>query len=136
MSALEFMIQGERGPRLIEDADGLRRALDDLGTEYGNNIGTVIDRARPLLPSGFPDHELHVAVDATRGVGALRFMADGTWFTKGSTPPAGVATAGSARDFPEDSELPLDTVRVALVEFLETHRRPESVDWQDDPHDF
>ena len=91
---------------------------------------------RPRLASGFPDHELQVVTDEGRGVGALRYMANGVWFSRGARPPADVEPVGSLYSYPADSELPLADVLRAVEEFAETAERPMSVEWQDDPDDF
>ncbi|GLZ77940.1 hypothetical protein Afil01_27470 [Actinorhabdospora filicis] len=91
---------------------------------------------RPRLPSGFPDHELQVVVDGDRGVGALRYMADGVWFSLGTPPPADVDAVGVLYSYPGDGELPLAEVWKAVEEFTETAERPTVIEWQDDPDDF
>ncbi|MEV0647479.1 Imm1 family immunity protein [Phytomonospora sp. NPDC050363] len=133
---VDFFVPGEAAPRAVETVEEMDVALDALLADGDANPARLYHRARPLLEAGGVDHELQVAVAPERLVGALRFGADGTWFTKGANPPEGVATAGAMYDYPEDSEVPLDTVRAALAEFLATHRRPTVVAWQDDPHDF
>lgn len=133
---VDFFVQGEGGPRRVGSVEEMNEAFDALLAKSNGNPARLYHRARPTLPAGGVDHELQVAVDTGRAVGALRFGADGTWFTKGAAPPKGAVTAGAAYDYPEDSEVPLDDVRAALAEFLETHELPTVVAWQEDTTDF
>ena len=133
---VDFYVQGEDGPRRVNGVEQMNEAFDALLAKSNGNPARLYHSARPRLASGFPDHELQVAVDTDRGVGALRFGADGTWFTEGTVPPAGVATAGALYDYPENPEVPLNDVRAALAEFLETHELPTVVSWQEDTSDF
>jgi len=133
---VDFYVQGEDGPRRVSTVEQMNEAFDALLVKSIGNPARLYHRARPKLPAGGVDHELQVAVDTGRGVGALRFGADGTWFTEGTAPPEGIATAGALYDYPEDSEVPLDDVRAALAEFLETHELPTVVAWQEDTTDF
>lgn len=134
---VDFFIPGEESPRVVDSAGQMGDAFGAfLAESDGANPARLYHRARPTLPNGGVDHELLVAVVPGRGVGALRFGADGTWFTRGTAPPEQIATAGAMYGFPDDSEVPLDLVRVALMEFFETHERPMAIEWQHDPHDF
>ncbi|GLZ78376.1 hypothetical protein Afil01_31830 [Actinorhabdospora filicis] len=133
---VDFFVPGDEGPRRVSSVEGMNEALDALIATSNGTPARLYHRARPTLPAGGVDHELQVAVDAGRSVGALRFGANGTWFTKGTTPPKGLAAAGAIYDYPQDAEVPLDDVRAALAEFFETHELPTVIAWQEDTADF
>lgn len=122
-----------------EDIDALVDAL--LHEEWENRTAALYHRDHPRNPRGYPDHEFHIAVDPDSMTGALRYMGgspagDGTWFSKGDSGKTGTVLhfyMGSDNEFPADSEIPLDLVRVAAREFLaNAGQRPESPAWQ--PH--
>ncbi len=62
----------------VEDVDALIDTL--LASPVDENLAALYSAQRPLLPSGYPHHELMVGVDGSRRVGVLAFMeSDGTW---------------------------------------------------------
>lgn len=89
-------------------------------------------------PAAEPGPALSVGVDPERGVGGLAFQTpDGRWFSKGQTSKYDEVVYcyyGNEREFPHDSEIPLDHIRAAVAEFLESGgQRPASVEWQAAP---
>lgn len=85
-----------------------------------------------------PGPALSVGVDPDRGVGGLAYQtADGRWFSRGQDSEHDEVVYcyyGNEREFPHDSEIPLDKIRAAVAEFLENDgARPGGVDWQAAP---
>lgn len=137
--AVEIYLPAADDPLVVDvhDVDALREGFAEyLPKAVHGTPMRVYHLRRPRLASGFPDHELQVVADEDRGVGALRYMADGVWFSLGARPPADVDAVGVLYSYPDNSELPLVEVRKAVEEFAETADRPTVVEWQDDPDDF
>jgi hypothetical protein len=124
--------------RTAEDADAL---VDDLLTQpFANSVAALYADTRPESPSGYPDHELRIAIDAEAKVGGIRYAGGDTsdvTYVPGST---------SAREemfylymshdegWPQDSAVGLDQVRRAVREFVEGNgARPESFEWRQWP---
>lgn len=115
------------------EVDGLIDSL--LASGVSQNLAQLHSMQRPLLPSGYPDHELLVGADGEFRVGVLAFMdSDGNVVTLGS--PEGrsevsYSIMGHATEFPAHSEIPIDMVRRAIKEFLASGgQRPTCVQWQ------
>jgi hypothetical protein len=126
---------GERRPVLktIDDVDNMIDALL-AGAEY-QNLAELHSLDRELLPSGFPDHELLVGVSRTYPVGVLEFMdAGGNLVTLGQDSGRGEVTyhiAGNPTEFPERAEVPVESIRQAVKEFVTSGgQRPTCVEWQ------
>lgn len=123
------------GAILVANDEEMDRLIDSLLTEpYENSVAALYSTARHKLASGVPDHELLLAVNADDAVGGLRYMGDGTWYSKG-TPSVHdevyYCYMGSDRDFPHDSEIPLTQLRQAAREFLHSGgERPTAISWQ------
>ncbi|MGV9310614.1 Imm1 family immunity protein [Streptomyces sp. NPDC003691] len=119
-----------RGPA---DVDALFDSL--LTGPVHENLAQLHSLERPLLPSGYPDHELLIGADRNRQVGLLAFLdAEGNVVTAG-TPDGEVqgryCIMGHLTEFPPGSELPLDAVRRAVKEFVSSGGcRPASVPWR------
>ncbi|GAB3154883.1 hypothetical protein GCM10027290_50050 [Micromonospora sonneratiae] len=115
-----------------EDVDRLVDAL--LAEPFENSVAAMYSTARPKLASGVPDHELLLAVNADDSVGGLRYMGDGTWYSKGTPSKHDevyYCYMGSDRDFPHDSEVSLEQLRQAAREFLRSGgQRPTAIPWQ------
>ncbi|WP_147131721.1 Imm1 family immunity protein [Stackebrandtia albiflava] len=116
-----------------EAMDALVETLTHQGVE--NRIAALYVRERPLNAVGVPDHEMYVAVDPRTGSGALRYMADGAWYSSGESvdrhSELWFCYMGEGTRFPGDSAVPLDTVRQAAREFLTSGgERPTNVRWQ------
>jgi Immunity protein Imm1 len=122
--------------RTVEDADALVDAL--LNEEFDNSVAALYSNARPEMDSGYPDHELRVAIFAEANVGGIRYAGDdgaspGTWYVPGRK---------SQRDevfylymthdesWPRNSEVSIDDVRAAVKEFVANGGdRPASFEW-------
>jgi len=120
--------------RTPEDADSLVDAL--VAAPASRNLAELHSLDRPLLPSGFPDHELLVGVDGNLGVGVLEFMdARGNFVSfnpEGGRKDIVYAIAGNLTEFPDSSEIAVELVRQAIKEFLDSGGlRPECVQWKE-----
>ncbi|MBS2545292.1 hypothetical protein KGQ19_00270 [Catenulispora sp. NL8] len=117
-----------------EDVDTLIESLL-TGPAY-HNMAQLHSLERSLLPSGYPDHELLIGVNRDRPVGVLAFMdADsGNLVTQGSSngqSEAAYLIMGQLTEFPDRSEVPIELVRQAVKEFVDSGgQRPLSVQWQ------
>jgi hypothetical protein len=116
-----------------EDVDALIDAL--LAGPANENLAQVHSLERSPMPSGYPDHELLVGVDSSRGVGLLTFMdATGNWVTVGEpTDEEWVVyfIATHYTELPGSSEIAVDLVRQAAREFVMSGgQRPTCVEWQ------
>jgi hypothetical protein len=117
-----------------QDVDQLIDGL--LAEDYSNSVAALYVEGR-LNAAGVPDHELLVAINNEDGdVGALRYMGGGgTYYSRGQAGGDKEVTyyyTGSDREFPADSEMPIEEVRTAVREFLASGERPASVEWQDE----
>ena len=129
-----------RAPMMLESIDDGDQLVEQLRGDtkpngVPHNLAQVYSLKREKLPSGQPDHELLVGIDADREVGILSFM-DGTGnvVTVGGAGPQFVEyfLTGNVTEFEakKPMELPIETIRQALKEFLADGRRPASVQWQ------
>ncbi|MGW6362107.1 Imm1 family immunity protein [Streptomyces sp. NPDC055092] len=118
--------------RSPEDVDGLIDEL--LRSDCSENTAVLHSLERPLLPSGFPDHELMVGANGDLQVGVLAFMDDGNFVSLGPDDGRGEVSysiMGNVTEFPERSEIPISLVRQAVREFLlSSGRRPACIEWQ------
>ena len=118
-----------------DDVDALVDAL--LAAPKSHNMAQLHSAERPLLPSGYHDHELLAGVDGELQVGVLAFMdmsaEQGNVVTLSSSEGRGEVSysiAGAATEFPDRSEVPIDLVRQAIKEFLLSGgKRPRCVEW-------
>lgn len=112
------------------DVDLLIESMSSQGEEA--NLSQIFSLDRPMISPSVPDHEFLVGVKKARGVGVLSYAGeDGNFLSKG---PDGEHVRyylyGNIQDFPPGSEIPLDSLRSAVLEFVETKgRRPTCVDW-------
>ncbi|MFC1419705.1 Imm1 family immunity protein [Streptacidiphilus cavernicola] len=115
-----------------EDVDALIDTL--LANPPHRNLAEVHSLERELMPSGWPDHELLVGVNAERGVGVLEFMDDGNYVSLGpdeGNGPVKYCLADNPTEFPGWAEIPVELVRQAVKEFLGSRgRRPTCVEWR------
>lgn len=129
-------------PLILRTADDMNRVIDELlDQDWEHDTVALYHRDHPRNVRGLPDHEFWLVVDPQTRTGALRYTggrgaAGGTWFSKGDSGKSGTVLhyyMGSDNEYPADSEIPLDLVRTAAREFLESGgQRPTSVTWQ--PH--
>ncbi|MEV6417349.1 Imm1 family immunity protein [Kribbella sp. NPDC051718] len=131
----------EQPVRISTEAD-VDRLIDDLlGEEYENSVATVYVDGR-LNSAGVPDHELLIGIDNAGGIlGGLRYMsASGTYYGAGQPADHDELVyyyAGQDREFPVDSQLPVDEIRAAVKEFLSGGGEPPpSVEWKPWPEDL
>jgi hypothetical protein len=125
----------EQPVRISTEAD-IDRLIDDLlGEDYENSAATVYVDGR-LNAAGVPDHELLIGIDNAGGVlGGLRYMSEsGTYYGAGELIDHDELVyyyAGQDREFPVDSQLPVEAIRTAVKEFVSTGGGlPTSVDWK------
>jgi hypothetical protein len=117
-----------------QDVDVLIEELR-TGPAY-HNLAQLHSLERPLLPSGYPDHELLVGVNRSLPVGVLAFMdaESGNLVTLGSSEGRGGGSyliMGQMTEFPAGSEVPIEILRQAVNEFLISGgKRPSCVQWQ------
>ncbi|NJP42544.1 Imm1 family immunity protein [Actinacidiphila epipremni] len=124
-------------PVVLSTSDDVDVLIETLltGPAY-HNLAQLHSLERPLLPSGYPDHELLVGVDRDLPVGVLAFMdaESGNLVTLGSSEGRGKVPyliMGQMTEFPDRSELPIELVRQAVSEFLMSGgKRPACVQWQ------
>jgi hypothetical protein len=117
-----------------EDVDELINAL--LAGPAYHNLAQLHSMERPMLPSGYPDHELLMGIDASLRVGVLAFMDAevGNVVTLGPSEGRGEVSyfiMGQVTEFPDRSEIPIEFVGRAVKEFLVFGgQRPACVQWQ------
>lgn len=132
-------------PLIVESADEVDVLVDTLldeSQEYA--VAAIYLRERPTIMGGYPDHDFRLGVDQDRKVGVLRFadMSDGGYddaYAVGHAVSGDVVVyeqMGNPMEFPPDTELPLDAIRAAVNEFLQTGTRPSSVTWKSWPEDL
>ncbi|WP_416518551.1 Imm1 family immunity protein [Streptomyces achromogenes] len=115
------------------DVDALIDAL--LVSGPAENLACLHSLERPLMPAGFPDHELLVGANGDIQLGVLAFTDEDVLVS--FDPSAGRSEAcysimGSATEFPICSEIPISLVRQAVKEFLLSGgRRPTCIEWQE-----
>lgn len=131
----------EQPVRISTEAD-IDRLIDDLLAEdYENSAATLYVEGR-LNSAGVPDHELLVGIDNAGGIlGSLRYMSEaGTYYGAGQAGDHDELVyfyAGQDREFPIDSQLPVETIRAAVKEFISRGgERPSSVEWKSWPQDI
>lgn len=127
-----------QAPLRLETAADVDQLVDGLlAEEYSNSVAALYVDGR-LNAAGVPDHELLVAINnEDKDVGALRYMGGGgTYFSRGQAAGDKEVTyyyTGSDREFPADSEIPIEDVRHAVKEFISRGELPETVEWQESP---
>lgn len=106
-----------------------------LASGPSENLAALYSLERPLMLAGVPDHELLVGADGDLRVGVLAFMDDGNWFSLdplGGSGETSYSIMGAATEFPENSQIPIEIVRQAVLEFLSNGgRRPVCTQWQE-----
>ncbi|MGH3716269.1 MAG: Imm1 family immunity protein [Micromonosporaceae bacterium] len=134
--AAYFRHEHGEAPVRVSTPDEMDALIDELLEEpYDNSVAALYVEGR-RNEAAFPDHELLLAVSQEDSVGGLRYMGgDGAYTAKGS--PSRYEEVmyyymGHDREFPRDSELPLDVIRRAAKEFLTGGGdRPTCVEWAD-----
>ncbi|MEV0291139.1 Imm1 family immunity protein [Kribbella sp. NPDC050820] len=124
--------------RTAEDADELVDAL--LQQPFANSVAALYADMRPKASSGYPDHELRIAVDAEAKVGGIRYAGgetDDVTYVPGKTSAREemfYLYMGHDEGWPQDSEVSIVQVRQAVREFVEGNgARPTSFVWREWP---
>jgi hypothetical protein len=138
-SGIEVRFRDEHGrePEVLKTADEVDAFVDALLNEpHDRNCALIFALDRPLLPSGFFDHELAVGVDRTTqtGVATLR-MEDDNLASRGSVDRGIVEyiLMGHAREFMPGSEIPIADIRLLVKEFLSDGSRcPARIAWKEE----
>lgn len=123
-------------PVAVTTASDVDRIIDDLlaDLEGDNSVAAIYVNERPLTERGYPDHELRIAVDATRKVGAVRYAGNReAWYIRGAVNPAEEVEyffTGHDESWPQDSDLDIAEVRTAAKAFLGSGgERPQAAGW-------
>ncbi|MEU1369095.1 Imm1 family immunity protein [Streptomyces sp. NPDC005803] len=125
----------ERVKLTVDDVDSLIDTL--LCGSDAENMAELHSLGRPLLASGFPDHEFLVGVDKKRSAGVLSFMDEGGNFVSCGRPEGQgdvvfYFVVDNGTEFPDGSEIPIGLVRQATKEFFTSGGlRPKCVEWQE-----
>ncbi|MFB6772794.1 Imm1 family immunity protein [Streptomyces sp. NPDC056337] len=124
----------DRAVITVEDVDNFVDSL--LNGPDSENLAELHSIDRPLLASGFPDHEFLVGVNKELQVGVLGFMDEtGNLVSLGRAAKQGNAAyymVGNEREFPGRSEISIALVRQAVMEFLTSAgQRPTCIEWQE-----
>ncbi|WP_329571968.1 Imm1 family immunity protein [Streptomyces sp. NBC_01361] len=134
---MEAYYRNEHGdaPVLLRSPEDVDNLIDELlASDCSENMAVLHSLDRPLMPAGFPDHELMVGANGELQVGVLAFMDDGNFVSLGPADGRGEVSysiMGNMTEFPEGSEIPILFVRQAVKEFLSSSgKHPVSVEWQ------
>jgi hypothetical protein len=119
-----------------QDIDAL--ILDLINDDGDNTIAGIYINERPATPQGLPDHELRIAIDGERKVGAIRYMSgNDAWYASGQQSNLDEVLyfyMGHEEQYPQDSEVTVEELRTALHEFLASGGdRPISSSWSEWP---
>ncbi|MGZ0152005.1 Imm1 family immunity protein [Kribbella sp. WER1] len=142
MTVVKAYYKHEHGdaPLRLQTPDDVDQLVDGLLAEdYSNSVAAMYVEGG-LNAAGVPNHELLMAINNEDGdVGALRYMGEGgTYYSQGQAGGDNELTyyyTGSDREFPADSEIPIEQIRQTVKEFIESGERPPSISWQEWPGD-
>jgi len=130
---LKVAYRHDVGVRTLRTDKDIAAFLDELTTAGWEYTAATVYAVQEGSETD-PDHELVIGANAETGLGVVRWSRDGTYYSQGAhINPNGVEHAyfGTAQDFPADSEVPLDVVRLAMRQLLDNHgERPSAVAWQ------
>lgn len=140
MNSLDAYYRKEHAqkPVIITSPEAVDDLIDELmsGPE-DHNLAQLHSLDRPLLPSGFPDHEVMVGISRSKDAGIIAFMDGdvGNIFSAGesvSEPVTSYFLAGHSMEYPEGCEVPISLVREAVKQFLLTGGKvPTCVEWKE-----
>lgn len=122
-------------PTQITGPQDIDTLILELSTDDGDNtIASIYINERPATPQGLPDHELRIAIDGERKVGAIRYMSgNNAWYAIGQKSNLDEVLyfyMGHDERYPQDSELTIAEIRTATNEFLTSGgNRPTSPTW-------
>ena len=110
-------------PTQITSPQDIDALILELFTDDGDNtIASLYINERPTTAQGLPDHELRIAIDSERKVGAIRYMSgNDAWYAVGQKSDLDEVLyfyMGHDEQYPQDSEITLDEIRTATKEFL------------------
>jgi hypothetical protein len=117
-----------------QDIDAL---ILELSNDDGDNtIAGIYINERPVTAQGLPDHELRIAIDGGRKVGAIRYMSgNNAWYAVGQKSNLDEVLyfyMGHDEQYPQDSELTIDEIHTATNEFLASGgNRPTYPTWSE-----
>ncbi|HEY0692609.1 MAG TPA: Imm1 family immunity protein [Kribbella sp.] len=121
-----------------QDADALVDAM--LSEEFDNSVAALYADTRPKASSGYPDHELRIALFTECKIGGIRY---GGGDTKDVTYVPGKTSEREEvfynymhhdEGWPADSEVSIEQVRQAVRELVEGNgARPGSFEWKEWP---
>lgn len=126
-------------PTQITSPQDIDALILGLSTDDGDNtIAGIYINERPTTAQGLPDHELRIAIDGDRKVGAIRYMSgNNAWYAVGQKSDLDEVLyfyMGHDEQYPQDSELTIDEIRTATNEFLTSGgNRPTSPTWSEWP---
>ncbi|MEU2626314.1 Imm1 family immunity protein [Kitasatospora sp. NPDC007106] len=133
---VQFESEHGRTHYVVDSADEVDSFIDSLlNGRHEQNCAVVYSLARPLLASGYPDHELAIGLDRVTQMGALTFAEDENFVSKGSVNRGIVEymLLGHVREFMPGSEIPVHRVRQAVKEFLGNGGKiPTCIEWQEE----
>lgn len=124
--------------QITEPQDVETLLLDLINDEGDNTIAGIYINERPPTSQGLPDHELRIAIDGERKVGAIRYMSgNNAWYAAGQESALDEVLyfyMGHEEQYPQDSEVTVDEIRTAVQEFIASGgERPTSLTWSEWP---
>lgn len=133
--------QGKNPVQLTGSQDIDALILDLINDDGDNTIASIYINDRPATPQGLPDHELRIAIDGRRKIGAIRYMSgNAAWYATGHESDLDEVVyfyMGHDEQYPQNSEVPVDEIRTVLQEFLTSGGdRPTSPTWSEWPEDL
>jgi hypothetical protein len=124
--------------RTAADADALVDEL--LRQPFDNSVAALYADTRPKAASGYPDHELRIAIDIEANIGGIRYTggdSDATAYVAGATSEREemfYLYMSHDEGWPKDSAVTFDQVRQAVKEFIEGNgTRPTGFEWREWP---
>ncbi|MFF9675781.1 Imm1 family immunity protein [Streptomyces eurythermus] len=123
-------------PALLQSPRDVDVLIDTLlASGPSENLASLHSLERPLMPAGFPDHELLVGANGDLQLGVLAFTDEKVMVSfdpLAGRPEVCYSIMGSATEFPSCSEIPISLVRQAVKEFLLSGgRQPTCIEWQE-----
>lgn len=133
---VQFRPEHTKGSLLVDSVEGVDSFIDSLlDGQHDRNCAVVYSLDRPLLPSGYWDHEMAVGVDRVTQVGTVTFVDESNHAPRGSMNRGIVEymLLGHVREFMPGSEISIELVRQAVKEFLTGGGQlPTCIEWQDE----
>lgn len=119
------------GEMTVDTQGDVPRLIEELDAE-GATAAMVRHDRRPMVPDGaggqVPDHDMTVGV--WQGYGYLSFIdAEHEYMVLDGDPQSPPYPAHYV-EYDAGTGVPLDRLRAALLQFLETAARPDNVEWK------